>query len=406
MTFISMYTFIDVLVVFLLLLFSVFLLQLRTGNRTSHLLLAAFLLCLALSYMDGVFLSFGYIFHYSYAHMVYLTMSFDFLVGPLLLLYVLSRTKPDFKLSRRHALLCLAFAAHFTFLFFRYHAKSLEEKRSLLETHQVFSPGEILALTTISNLHYLAYMVLVLYVLRAYQNSIKHFYSNTHRKNLNWLFLISCGLLLAGLMRFSNNLLWLQIPGTPFLQYVDLKLVAISCVLLFACTVIYKSLQQPDILRIPAVKMQPMGEPPATERIAASTRHIPEKYKTTLLQADAKSRYLHTLNDYMRSQKPYLNADLTLPELAGSLAIPAHHLSQIINGEYGRNFYDFVNGYRLQEAARLLKDPQSSDKYITQIMYDSGFNSKSVFNTLFKKEFGQTPSTFRKSSPGALASTT
>src|SRR5690606_9894509 len=111
MAFISMYTFIDVLVVFLLLLFSVFLIQLRTGNRASHLLLAAFLLCLALSYMDGVFLSFGYVFHYSYAHMVYLTMSFDFLVGPLLYFYVLSRTKPDFKLTRRYALHCLAFAA-------------------------------------------------------------------------------------------------------------------------------------------------------------------------------------------------------------------------------------------------------------------------------------------------------
>src|SRR5690606_18984439 len=199
-----------------------------------------------LSYMDGVFLSFGYVFHYSYAHMVYLTMSFDFLVGPLLYFYVLSRTKPDFKLTRRYALHCLAFAAHFTFLFFRYHAKSLEEKRSLLETHQVFNPGEILALTSISNLHYLAYMLLTLYVLRNYQSSIKHFYSNTQRKNLNWLFLVSCGLLLAGLMRFSNNLLWLQVPGSPFLQYVDLKLVAISCVLLFACTVIYKSLQQPE----------------------------------------------------------------------------------------------------------------------------------------------------------------
>lgn len=405
MTFISMYTFIDVLVVFLLLLFSAFLIPLRAGNRVSHLLLAAFLLCLALSYMDGVFLTFGYVFHYSYAHMVYLTMSFDFLVGPLLLFYVLSRTKPDFKLTRRYALHCLAFVAHFTFLFFRYHAKSLEEKRSLLETHQVFSPGEVLVLTTISNLHYLVYMLLVLYVLWAYQNSIKHFYSNTHRKNLNWLFLVSCGLLLAGLMRFSNNLLWLQIPGSPFLQYVDLKLVAISCVLLFACTVIYKSLQQPEVLRIPAATAEADSQPQAAARILETETEIAKKYKTTLLQPDIRSRYLEVLNDAMRTQKPYLNADLTLPELAGLLVIPAHHLSQIINSEYGRNFYDFVNGYRLQEAARLLKDPESSDKYITQIMYDSGFNSKSVFNTLFKKEFGQTPSTFRKSSPGALAST-
>lgn len=403
MNFISVYTFVDVLVVFLLLLFSVFLTQLRAGNRVSHRILAAFLLCLALSYMDGVFLTFGYVFHYTYAHMVYLTMSFDFLVGPLLYLYVLSRTRTDFKLTPRYGLHGLAFLAHFAFLFFRYHVKSLEEKRSLLETHQVFDHGEILALTIVSNLHYFIYMVLVLYVLRTYQTAIKKFYSNVHRKNLNWLFLITCGLLLAGLMRFSNNLLWLQVPGTPFLQHVDLKLAAISGVLLFACAVVYKSLQQPEVLRMPG-GISPDDAAITAGAVTDDGKAAVEKYKTTLLQQDKKTLYLQQLNDYMRAQKPFLNADLTLPDLAGLLGIPAHHLSQIINSEYDRNFYDFINGYRLQEAARLLKDQSYSDKYITQIMYDSGFNSKSVFNTLFKKEFGQTPSAFRKSSPAPLSS--
>lgn len=400
MTFISVYTFVDVLVVFLLLLLSLFLTQLRVGNRVSHRILSAFLLCLALSYMDGVFLSFGYRFHYSYPHMVYLTMSFDFLVGPLLYLYVLSRTQPDFKFLPRHGLHGLMFLGHFFLLFFRYHLKSLEEKRSLLETYQVFSHGEIIALTTVSNLHYLAYMIATVYVLRRYQQAIKNVYSNVHRKNLNWLLLISCGLLLAGLMRFSNNLLWLQVPHSAFLQYVDLKLIAITCVFLFACTVMYKSLQQPEVLRIPAD-----CEDPSTvlEKHIGHGAGSPEKYKTTLLQPDKKSSYLERLNTYMQDQKPYLNAELTLPELAGTLDIPSHHLSQIINSEYNRNFHDFVNGYRLQEAARLLKDPAYSDKYITQIMYDSGFNSKSVFNTLFKKEFGQTPSIFRKNAESAFA---
>src|SRR5690606_27791963 len=136
-----------------------------------------------------------------------------------------------------------------------------------------------------------------------------------------------------------------------------------------------------EVLRMP-------GEASPGEAIADGTSGIDsavtgdnkaatEKYKTTLLQQDKKALYLQQLNDYMRGQKPFLNADLTLPELAGLLGIPAHHLSQIINSEYGRNFYDFINGYRLQEAARLLKDQGYNDKYITQIMYDSGFNSKS-----------------------------
>ncbi len=399
MKFISAYNLIDLLVVFLLILFSLFLTQLRVGNRQSHWILSAFLLCLALSYMDGVFLSFGYWFHSTYPYMVYLTMSFDFLVGPLLYLYVLSRTRSNFKLMPQHALHGLIFLSHFSLLFFRFHLKSVEEKRSLLETHQVFSHGEILALTSLSNLHYLAYMIAVIYLLRNYQQAIKNTYSNLHRKNLNWLLLISCGLLLAGLMRFSNNLLWLQIPHTPLLQYIDLKLIAISCVLLFACTVIYMSLQQPDILRVP---IDSESQTEVGQGITPAPNPA-EKYKTTLLPPEKKSAYLEQLNTHMREQKPYLNAELSLPELAEALGIPNHHLSQIINSAFNKNFYDYVNGYRLQEAARLLKAPDHSDKYITQIMYDAGFNSKSVFNTLFKKEFGQTPSSFRKNAATAVA---
>src|SRR5690606_33856516 len=186
MEFYSTYIFIDVIVVFLLVLFSFFLIQLRVGSRVSHCILAAFLLCLALSYMDGVLISLGYHFRYTYAHIVYLTMSFDFLVGPLLYLYVLSRTRPDFTLKPVYGLHALIFTLHFIFLLTRYHIKSLEQKRSLLETQQVFSHSEILGLTIISNLHYVIYLLLVLSVLMRYQAGIKKLYSNIHQRNLNW----------------------------------------------------------------------------------------------------------------------------------------------------------------------------------------------------------------------------
>src|SRR5690606_4197582 len=87
-----------------------------------------------------------------------------------------------------------------------------------------------------------------------------------------------------------------------------------------------------------------------------------DKYKTTSLATDKKDDYLARLDGYMSSAKPYLSAELTLADLAGVLDIPAHHLSQIINSEYGRNFYDFINGYRLQEAVRALKDDADSNK--------------------------------------------
>jgi AraC-like DNA-binding protein len=163
-------------------------------------------------------------------------------------------------------------------------------------------------------------------------------------------------------------------------------------VLIFACVIVYQSLQQPEVLRMP---VDFLIEEQGTGKIGKIVPSI-DKYKTTRLTTDKKDDYLTRLEAHMNTDKPYLNTELTLADLAGVLNIPAYHLSQIINGEYEKNFYDFVNGYRLQEVVRALKDPANSNKYITQIMYDSGFNSKSVFNTAFKKALGQTPSEFRK----------
>jgi len=390
MQFVSAYNFVDFLVVFLLGFFILFLLRLNSGNRLSHRLLAAFLMALAGSYMDGVFLSFGFRFHYSYAHMVYLTMSFDYLVGPLLLLYVLSRTRADFRLRPQHALHFVIFAAHFAFLFLRYHIKSLEEKRSILATHQVFSYAEVYGLMLLSYVHYLVYLVWVVVILRRYQQQIRQVYSDLHRINLNWLLVICCGLLLGGMMRLLNNLLWLEIPQATILTILDFKLFAIGAVFIFACTVVYKTLQQPEILRL---QIPPAKDANAvtTDAVAeAVTEKVPQE-QVSARRAELKSRLLH----HMDTDRPYLKPDLTLYDLARQLGISSHQLSEVINTDCGSNFYDFINGYRVRDCMIQLRDTRNQ-KYISQIMYDCGFNSKSVFNTVFKRATRQTPSEFRK----------
>ena len=97
----------------------------------------------------------------------------------------------------------------------------------------------------------------------------------------------------------------------------------------------------------------------------------------------------------MESEKPHLDSDLTLPKLADHLQIPPHHLSQIINESLKQNFFDFVNGYRVEEAKQLLLDPEKSSFTVLAIAEEAGFNSKTVFNTAFKKGTGKTPSAFR-----------
>lgn len=98
----------------------------------------------------------------------------------------------------------------------------------------------------------------------------------------------------------------------------------------------------------------------------------------------------------MVANKPYLEGDLVLPQLAQQLGISANYLSQVINEQLKVNFYDFVNGYRVEEAMRLMRDTAKEKANILNIALDSGFNSKSAFYTAFKKATSMTPTQFRK----------
>ena len=97
----------------------------------------------------------------------------------------------------------------------------------------------------------------------------------------------------------------------------------------------------------------------------------------------------------LEAERLYQEPDLTLQQLAGRLQSSVHHLSQAINDGLGKNFYDLVNGYRVAEAKRLLLDPKNTNFTILSVGFEAGFNSKTTFNTVFKKFTGQTPTEYR-----------
>lgn len=98
----------------------------------------------------------------------------------------------------------------------------------------------------------------------------------------------------------------------------------------------------------------------------------------------------------LQEDKLYLRAGLTVEQLANHVDMPVKTLSLIINRYYEKNFFDFVNHYRVEEARRLLKSPEHMGDSIQTIYESVGFRSKSSFNTLFKKTVGVTPSKYRE----------
>ena len=108
------------------------------------------------------------------------------------------------------------------------------------------------------------------------------------------------------------------------------------------------------------------------------------------------SLYLNELVGAMEKDRLFIEGNLTLQGLSKKLNIPAHNISEVINTRIDKNFYDFVNEYRVKEVQEKLKDPANDNLTILAVALDAGFNSKSAFNTVFKKTTHLTPSEYRK----------
>ncbi len=120
-----------------------------------------------------------------------------------------------------------------------------------------------------------------------------------------------------------------------------------------------------------------------------------QKYSGSGISDERVGAIASNLEELMREKKPYLDPDLSLPILAEMLNIPSHHLSRVINEQFGMNFFDFINRYRIEEIKVRITDPEYQKLTILGIAMDCGFNSKSAFNRLFKKYTGTTPSLFK-----------
>ncbi len=120
-----------------------------------------------------------------------------------------------------------------------------------------------------------------------------------------------------------------------------------------------------------------------------------KKYEKSGLSQEKAERCLEELPKLMKKERPYRDPELTLSDLATRLDISSRNLSEVINTRLNQNFFDFINQYRVEDVKKDLLDPKKSHLKILSLAFDAGFNSKTGFNTIFKKHNGMTPSEFR-----------
>lgn len=233
-----------------------------------------------------------------------------------------------------------------------------------------------------SIVHVSIYLWLSVDVLRGHRKRTNATFSYNERINLNWLRNLLYGVIAIYVIWFFEEFLadWIGLGSTFY------NLLGISLVLLIY-TMSYLGLRQPIIFSSRAASLVISDE---------STSNDAEKYKTSSLSDDLSQKLVDELQQLMVREQPYLNSQLSLPQLADQLGVSVNYLSQIINEQLEQNFFDFVNDYRIKQAKTRLRDPNHKKDNILTIATDAGFNSKSSFYTAFKKHAGMTPGNYRK----------
>lgn len=297
-----------------------------------------------------------------------------FLFGPLHYLYVRFMTHSGRRFKKQDWLHFLPFVIFKAYML-PFHVSSAAEKLRIMQS--IAEAGKPFALIFFEEAIVIQgniYMILSLLLLEKYSRAIKDSFSSIDKINLSWLRNITIGT--AGI--------WLLVFILDILPLINVELsrepdIFIALAASFFIYIMgYLSLRQQEIL-------------------AADVNLTPgAKYQKSGLSSEQAENYLNRLRQFMESKKIYIKNDLTLNELAERLAVPAHHLSQIINDRLQQNFYDFVNHYRVEEAKKRLIDPRCRHLTILAIAYEVGFSSKSVFNAAFKKHANMTPSQFKK----------
>ncbi|GAB4397789.1 MAG: helix-turn-helix domain-containing protein [Microscillaceae bacterium] len=231
------------------------------------------------------------------------------------------------------------------------------------------------------------YAALGFWRLGVYQRRIRENYSYTEKINLHWLQLLLgvWGLFLVGPMLFfllNFVFRWLS-PNLIANPMLGAFLVLLFVPGYFALRPLWPKLPNEEALH----NLADISE--------SDTNESGPSYQKSGLKEEQAEKYAQKLRAYMQAAQPYLDAELSLSTLAESLGLSANHLSQVINGQFGQNFFDFVNQYRVEEVKKRLQDPTQAHFTLLAIAESCGFKSKSSFNSAFKRFTGQTPSAYK-----------
>jgi AraC-like DNA-binding protein len=230
------------------------------------------------------------------------------------------------------------------------------------------------------------YIVIIFRKLRRHQKELPNLFSFTSsRITFNWIKIVILLFIFNWLITGLTMMINVSVEG----RLIDAGLVFFINLGIFSFAISYFGFFQPSIFFTPkASELVPEArQRPAIEQDKG-------KYKKSNLTEEKARENLERIVKLLDSEQLYLKPDLTIQEISDDLEVPKHYLTESLNTYMGKNFYTLINEYRIKEFKALASDEKNNHLTLLALAYDAGFNSKSAFNLVFKKQTGETPSQF------------
>ena len=364
--------------VFVSLLMAFFLYTVKTENKLANRLFAWFFIVSAID-LSGFFV-FEYI--QDYLNLVIFRWTICLLAMPLFYLYVLAVCYSDFRLKWKHLLHLLPIIVVNLVFLPRFYLRMNKELLNSID-----QMPEIYFIQILIEFQYVFYIVSAFLVLKQYKEIYLENYANPSSLTYKYLFQMTIVFLIAHCLVALKNVLRYSDYRQVFLW---LNVVVGTVALFITCWLVMKALNHPELFRGINSKLKLTKD--ILPEINDSTIEVKEHHNEVI------NEQILNLKQYMTEKEPFLDPSLTIQELANQIDIPVRDLSVLINHKMDQHFFDFVNEYRIQKAMTILKDKSKSDLTVLEILYEVGFNSKSSFNTSFKKYTNLTPTAYRNAS--------
>ncbi|MDT8401691.1 MAG: helix-turn-helix domain-containing protein [Bacteroidales bacterium] len=319
-----------------------------------------------------------------------------FTYGPILYLYVKYMTEPARRFRITNYLHFIPFVVFFVVSVIFRSDKVFTDLTGFLVADKYISLRIVYSVCFLLSIT--AYSIITFITISRHQRHLKDLVSYESGKiTLNWLKILSISFYAAFFILFIFGGINIFIDFLPFDPYYTLFIF----IAIYSFVYSFYAIKQPILAGVligsddvPTINAGVHSAENENKTVAGDQAIKKKRYSRSSLSENQAKKYLDNILEYMDKKKPYLDRNLTIYDLSLQTGISKHHITQVLNDLHGRNFFTFINEYRVNEVISRLKDPAYKNYTLLAIAYDSGFNSKSTFNTIFKNLTHLTPTQY------------